>query len=65
MIKKEDVVVDADDDDEMQTLCITEPCDSNTTYMRNTSSGLSMYSSPLLSAERRGGTGYRRSMGHT
>jgi hypothetical protein len=30
MIKKEDVVVDADDDDEMQTLCITEPCDSNT-----------------------------------
>jgi hypothetical protein len=49
MLKKGDAVDDADDDDEVRT--------SESQYSVNSSSGLSIYSSSLISAEMCGGGG--------
>ncbi len=58
-MKKGDSVVDAADDDDKVRTNAAQNCVTATLCTGNSSSGLSIYSSPLLSAERCGGAGYR------
>ncbi len=54
-MKVEDAVVDAADEDDKVKTSASQNCATATLCTWNSSSGLSIYSSPLLSAERCGG----------